>query len=52
MKGMSPEYMHSAFLGVSKLTLNMWISDQHIDIDAADKRIKQIDVPTEVTRKP
>ena len=44
--------MHSALLGVSKLILNLWINDQHIEIGAVEERMKQIDVPTEVARKP
>ena len=52
VKGISPEYMHSALLGVSKLILNLWINDQHIEIGAVEERMKQIDVPTEVARKP
>ena len=52
VKGMSPDYMHSALLGVSKLLLNLWIKDQHIDVDMVEERIKLIDVPTEICRKP
>ena len=43
--------MHSALLSISKLLLNLWIRDQHIDVGVVDKRIKLIDVPTEVAHK-
>ena len=42
--------MHSALLGVSKLTLHLWISDQHIDTGFVIERMKQINVPTEVAQ--
>jgi len=59
--GVSPEYMHSALLGVAKTILNFWMkearsrglfSNLHANMDVVEKRISQIEVPSEIRRKP
>jgi len=59
--GVSPEYMHSALLGVSKAVLNQWMkearsrgmfSNLHANMDVVGRRISQIEVPSEIRRKP
>ena len=61
MKGVTPEYMHAALLGVSKLVLTMWMSDArsqgrfsdlHVNINKVEERIRQIEVPSEIRRRP
>lgn len=61
IKGMSPDYMHCACLGVTKLLLNLWTDtarcrgtghDLHADITLLDERIHQIAVPSEIRHKP
>lgn len=61
VKGVTPEYMHLALLGVSKLVLTMWMSDArshgsfsnlHVNMSVVEERIKQIEVPSEITCKP
>lgn len=61
VNGMSPDYMHCALLGVTKLLLKLWldktrnrhtIHDLHTDIPVIDERMKQISVPSEIRRKP
>ena len=61
VKGMTPEYMHAALLGVSKLVLTMWMSDArshgrfsdlHDNISRVEERIRQIEVPSEIRRRP
>ena len=52
-KGISPEYMHCALLGVSKLLLNLWTDtsrckntphDIHTDIPLLNEEIKKFQV--------
>ena len=61
VNGMSPDYMHCALLGVTKVLLKLWtdrtrsrdtIHDVHADIPVIDERMKRITVPTEIRRKP
>ena len=55
VKSVSPEYMHLALLGVSKLVLNLWLKESvamHANLSVIEKRIKQIEVPTEICREP
>ena len=61
VKGMSPDYMHCALLGMSKLLLKLWITpsicrDKPYDIrgsvDTINSRIKNILIPSEIRRKP
>lgn len=60
VKGMSPDYMHYALLGVSKLLLSLWIDgtrccgtthDLHSKLTMIDTGIHHIEVPSEVRRK-
>ena len=53
--------MHLALLGVSKLVLTMWMSDArshgsfsnlHDNVSVVEERIRQIEVPSEMRRKP
>lgn len=59
--GTSVEYMHCVTLGVVKTLLSLWtdatksrgtLHDIQPDILLLDKRISEIQVPTEMTRKP
>ena len=61
IKGMSPDYMHCALLGVSKMLLHLWtdtsrcrgtLHNLHADVALLDRRIKDIEVPSEIHRKP
>ena len=61
VKGMSPDYMHCALLGVTKMLLHMWtdrarsrdsIHDIHFEVHLLDERMSHISVPSEVRRKP
>ena len=62
IKGNSPEYMHCALLGVSKLLLGLWTDTArskgkeyniHKHIPAIDHLISShIETPSEITRKP
>ena len=60
-KGVSPDYMHCACLGVSKLMIGLWTNttrcrqtehDLHKSIGAIDINVTNIKTPTEITRKP
>lgn len=46
--------MHLALLGVSKLVLGLWTNERVIraNLNVVEKRIKQIEVPTEISREP
>ena len=57
VKGMSPEYMHSALLGVSRLLLSLWTDgtrcrgtahDLRSKLDLIETGINRIEVPLEV----
>lgn len=61
IRGVSPEYMHCALLGVSKLLLSLWtdtsrcrgrVHDLHTHIHLLDERIHQVEVPSDICRKP
>lgn len=63
IKGMSPDYMHSTLLGVSKLLLKLWtttsicrstLHDIHgsADMRIINNRIDKILIPSEIRRKP
>lgn len=55
IKGVSPEYMHLALLGVSKLVLGLWLklsTAMHANQVLIEERIKQIEVPSEICREP
>ena len=47
--------MHLALLGVSKLVLGLWLKQStamRANLNVIEKRIKQIEVPTEISREP
>ena len=47
--------MHLALLGVSKLVLGLWMSKSralHTNLHAIENRMRQIQVPTEISREP
>ena len=59
--GSSVEYMHCITLGVAKTLLSLWtvpaksrgtLHDIQPDLQLIDKRIAQIQVPTEMGRRP
>ena len=61
VRGISPKYMHSGLLGVSKHLLNLWTStsrcsgtadDLHSPVGVIDDRIKTIKVPNELQWRP
>ena len=55
IKSTSPEYMHLALLGVSKLVLGLWLKQStamRANLNVIEERIKQIEVPTEICREP
>ena len=55
IKSVSPEYMHLALLGVSKLVLSLWLKESaamHANRNVIEERIKHIEVPTEICREP
>lgn len=58
---MSPEYMHCALLGVSKLLLSLWTDTSRSRgtnhnlcplIDVINERIASVSVPNEIGRRP
>ena len=47
--------MHLALLGVSKLILGLWLKQStamRANLNVIEKRIKQIEVPSEICREP
>lgn len=50
VRSVSPEYMHLALLGVSKLMLSLWVNEMGLQrhITEIDKRINTIEVPSEI----
>lgn len=53
--------MHSALLGIAKTVLNLWMkearscgifSNLHANMDIVEQRISQIEIPSEIRRKP
>ena len=59
IKGASPDYMHCTLLGVSKHLIALWtekchgsVYDIHNQIPLLDKRIAQVQVPSEIRHKP
>ena len=55
IKSVSPEYMHLALLGVSKLALSLWMkvsAAMRANLSVIEEIIKHIEVPTEICREP
>lgn len=61
VNGVSPDYMHCALLGVTKLLLGLWTDtsrclrthhDLHCHILSMDACIETFWTPSEITRKP
>ena len=61
INGFSVDYMHCTLIGVSKLLLNLWTNSSrcsgtnhnlHSDIPLLDSRLRCVQVPAMIRRKP